>query len=160
MPGGGWGEGYYFPGPLRLYLTGGGWGVTTPNGMTARARGGHHRARPNALSISLELQAVFKLFARLVGENALHQGSAAEVVKTISALVLCDFRSDRAAMMLNVSAETVRMRVHRIKTRVMENLRETSFSLPVRPSIEQNQQRWDPSTFDEHSELSAEAEVG
>lgn len=99
------------------------------------------------------------LVATIVGENAMHQGSAQETLKTISALTLCDFHSDRAALMLGVSQETVRMRVHRIRQRIQGPLDKLNYVIPVRPSIEQNEERWDPTTFDEHVELSPEAEA-
>lgn len=127
--------------------------------MTARVRG-HNKSKSTSVYLSPELRAVFKLVSVIVGENALHHGSAQETLRTISALMLCDFRSDRAALMLNVSAETVRMRVHRIRQRIQGPLANANYVIPVRPSISQNEERWSPETFDEHAELStAEAEA-
>lgn len=127
--------------------------------MTRRLQG-HAKAGATQLRVSPELQALFTLLSRIVGENAFHKTVALDLLKTASALVACNFRSEDAALMLCVSPEVVRQRVHRIRERVLYGLRETGYNIsPVRPDLENHLERWDPSTFDEHAELSQEAEV-
>lgn len=103
---------------------------------------------------------MFTLLSRIVGENAFHKTVALDLLKTASALVACNFRSEDAALMLCVSPEVVRQRVHRIRERVLYGLRDSGYNIsPVRPDVENHMERWAPNTFDEHAELSQPVEA-
>lgn len=98
---------------------------------------------------------LFALVAKLFGEKAIHNSYAVLSVQTVTALSLCGYRYREAAIMLLGSDDdsrgqltrkvtSLRQQVQRIKSRVQSVLRETSFAIPVRPSIEQNMETWDP----------------
>jgi hypothetical protein len=123
--------------------------------LTARLKG-NHRAHASPLRVSPELQAVFRLLERIAGHKGYGGNNADMAAETASALVACGFNGRDAAIMLQITPATLRQRVHRTKERVMGMLRETSFSIPVRPAIQGNLQRWQGQDFDQHAELSEE----
>lgn len=94
---------------------------------------GRSADRATRLHMSPGLQALFRLIHRMTGSL----GSKG-LVDTMNALVEVDFRYNHAALLLGITPEALRQRVHSIKNRAMEVLKDTSYSIPVVKSVDEN----------------------